>query len=408
MLFNYYHMKILIINQHGENRGDESAFNGMIYGIEKNLNVKCEFTVLGQFKDKKYKISTKNKNTKFINIVFSPFKYLSFFVYIFLLQLTGLNLSFLLNRTLNTILNEYKKSNIVISAPGAGYIGDIYKNHEFIHLFYIYLAKIYNKKLMLYSPSIGPFNYFLLNYFRKKILKLFDCITLRESHSVKYLKKLDSNINASISADSSLQLPVSAFRNKVGKKKNSFIISIVCSDFKYKNNYHEKKNFYIKCLIELIINLNKSKKVHCIFIPQLVGRVHDDYKFQKAIAKMLPANISWEILDKKFDSTYQKKIFASSDFAISSRYHPGIFATSASIPGIFFAYEHKQIGYFNDIKYKYFYDINNIRIKKVLKDTKYILKNYSKIKNELRKNIKTLIKRSELSSKLVKELLASF
>jgi len=398
-------MKILIINQHGENRGDESALAGLIYGLEKNLKKRIKFTVLGQFKDQEYKIKILNRHVNTINIVFSPFQYILLMLYAVLFDFFKIRFNALLTKNLKNIIQEYSGSDLVVSAPGGGYIGDIYKNHEFIHWLYIYLGKLHQKKMMLYSPSVGPFKAQIFNYFRKKIFRMFNTITLRESQSLKYLKKLDDQINATLSADASLSLKATPINNIKKKVDGKFIVSIVASDFKYKTNYLENKTRYIKNLIEIITFLKTKKNVHCIFLPQLVGNAHNDYYFQKSIARMLPANISWEILDQKFDSTYQKRVFASSDFAISSRYHPGIFATSAAVPGIFFAYEHKQIGYFKDLKYPFVYDINNIKINKVINDIDLILKNYNKIKNELKQNIKPLIKKAQISSKIAKNLI---
>ena len=399
-------MKILIINQHAENRGDESALIGMIHGINEQLQTNCKYTILGQFKDKDYTIQLpKPIKYKFINIVFSSSGYLKFFLFTFIKRVFKVEINQLLNKNTNEIINSYKQADIVISAPGAGYIGDIYKSHEFIHWLYIYLGSIFKKKMMLYAPSLGPFNDTFSNYFRKKILKLFNEITVRESKSIDYLQRLDPTINATLSADASLQFKVKKNKSIFKANENKFIVAIVASDYKYRERYHEKKAIYINAIIKLITHMSQVKNTHFIFMPQLVGRVHDDYLFQKMIGKMLPVEISWEILDRKYDSIHQKQIFASSDFAISSRYHPGIFATSAHIPGIFLAYEHKQIGYFKDLKYPFVYDINNIKTNNIINDVHHILKNYDKIKNELKENIKPLIHRAKIPSKIAKKLI---
>lgn len=398
-------MNILIINQHGENRGDESALTGLIFGIEKNLKRKINFTVLGQFKDQSYEMKVPDKKIKSINIVFSPLKYILLIVYTLLMGFLKIEPRFILTKKLKIILAEYEKSDIILSAPGGGYIGDNYKSHEFIHWLYIYLGKIYKKKLMLYSPSVGPFKDPIFNFFRKKILNMFNQITLRESKSITYINELDKNINVTLSADASLCFKVDSLKEIKKNNKGKFIVTIVASDYKFKKNYLKNKTEYINSLLKIIIFLNSKKNIHCIFMPQLVGSKHNDFNYQKSIASMLPPSISWEILDKNLDSTYQKRLFSASDFAISSRYHPGIFATSAGVPGIFFAYEHKQIGYFKDLKYKFFYDINKFSNKKIIKDTDFILKNYKKIKKDLNIKIKPIITRSEKAPKILKNLI---
>ena len=47
---------ILIVNQHGENRGDEAAMRAMFRGLEKKLK-EVKFTLIVQFQDPNLQIS---------------------------------------------------------------------------------------------------------------------------------------------------------------------------------------------------------------------------------------------------------------------------------------------------------------------------------------------------------------
>ena len=105
---------IFIVNQHGENRGDEAAVRAMINGLEKKLG-KIKFTIVVQFQDTSLHIPIK-KDVKFIHMKMPYIHMIGFFLFS-ALKLFRIELSFLLSSEAKKIVESYKSTHMVISAP---------------------------------------------------------------------------------------------------------------------------------------------------------------------------------------------------------------------------------------------------------------------------------------------------
>ena len=144
--------RILVINQHGCNRGDEAACLGMIYGL-KYFIPDAEFIVLTV--NPLWLEGIENNIVQLRNLVFpSSGKYR--------ISVRAMRLFFSLYTGLAAhgdvadVLNAFRKSDLIISAPGGPYIGDLYPLTEMEVLFHLLLGILSSKPTMIYGPSMGP------------------------------------------------------------------------------------------------------------------------------------------------------------------------------------------------------------------------------------------------------------
>ena len=195
---------ILIINQHGENRGDEAAVRAMLAGFEQELG-EVRFTLLYQFRDRELRLKF-DQRVEDLPIVLPPTDYLRLALFSTGRTL-GLNPKATLSRTMRKIIEAYETADLVVSAPGGPYFGDIYAKHELAHWWYVWLAHVYKKPLFLYAPSAGPFKNPLLNPVRRSLYRKFDVLVAREPFSAEHIVGLlgpDTTVH--VTADSAIQV----------------------------------------------------------------------------------------------------------------------------------------------------------------------------------------------------------
>ena len=403
--------RFLIVNQHGENRGDEAAMMAMINGLEKKLG-EIKFTIVVQCQDTSLRIPIKN-DVKFIHMKMPYIHMLGLFLYS-AVMLFRIKLPFLLSSEAKIIIESYKSTHMVISAPGGPYFGDIYYKHELVHWFYIWLAHQYKKPLFLYATSAGPFNIKPLNIVRKYLYRKFDVLCVREKISKENLDNLlGKNINVHLTADSALQEKIEPFKrteyfsDEKHHLSKKYLVAVTGNQYKYPGDKDaaKKREEFTKTLLKCLCHINNLKDCHFIFLPQLYGRAHSDVQYHQLLGRSLPSDASWEVINPEFDSDMHRRIFGMADICIASRYHPQIFATSNGVPGIFICYEHKQFSYLESIGLKDFaFDIRSLDEKKMCLKLEYIINNQDTISYLMKKNIGALQDRAQLTTQFVIDL----
>lgn len=402
---------ILIVNQHGENRGDEAAMRAMIRSLDQKIgNVK--FSVVVQFKDTNLTIPFK-QDVEILHMVMPLLSAIGLLIYV-MTKLIGLRPYFLLSENNKKIIKAYEEAALAISAPGGPYFGDIYYKHELVHWFYVWLAHQYKKPLFLYSPSAGPFNIKSLNIVRKYLFKKFDVLCVREKKSKENLDNLlGKNINVHLTADSALQEKIEPFKRTEyfsGEKHHlskKYLVAVTGNQYKYPGDKDaaKKREGFTKTLLKCLCYINNLKDCHFIFLPQLYGRAHSDVEYHQLLGRSLPSDASWEVINPKLDSDMHRRIFGMADICIASRYHPQIFATSNGVPGIFICYEHKQFSYLESIGLKDFaFDIRFLDEKVMCLKLDYIINNQDTISYLMKKNIGALQDRAQLTTQFVIDL----
>jgi colanic acid/amylovoran biosynthesis protein len=403
---------ILIVNQHGENRGDEAAMRAMLDGFEQRLR-DVRFTLLYQFQDRSLRLKFRQQ-VDALPIVLPPVEYLRAALFS-VGNVARLDLGTILSPTMRQIVRAYTSADLVVSAPGGPYFGDIYANHELVHWWYIWLGKRFRKPLFLYAPSAGPFHNKLLNPVRRRMYRLFDVIVTREEISAQNLHGLlGADTPVQVTADSAIQSTVAPasraeyFAARASSLSGKFLIAVSLNQYKYPGapDPDALRRHYDRTLLGLLQHLHGKRDCHFLLLPQLYGKVHSDVPYLRVMAAQLPSGVSWEVVDPELDSDRQRGIFAMCDLHVASRYHPAIFGNIGITPGICIYYEHKALGFMAQLGLeRYAFDIRHLELDRLRNAADDILQNREHLVEHLKERVPVLQSRARRSTELAIELL---
>jgi len=348
---------VLVVNQHGDNTGDEAAIRGMLDGLAEQLG-DARFTVLHQFRERSSEVDT-GHDVRWIPLVLPPLEAVRLVLYS-LLQLLGVRSRALLGTTGRAVVDAYDTADLVVSAPGGPYFGDPYWSHEPVHWFYVWLARWRRLPTALYAPSTGPFRKRLLNPLRRLTYRCFDVVTLREERSAEYLRELvGDDVGFEVTVDAALQQQVPPLdrddwvvRTGHGGEPlgDRFLLVVSAIDFPYpgdpdpaarRRRYDEAIVAAVRRVVE---RAGGPDRVHVAFMPQLHSAQHTDVPYLTRLGRMLGDEVSWEVVADSASSIVQRSRFAAADLVIAGRYHPAVFAVSAGVPVLCIPYEHKAAG----------------------------------------------------------------
>ncbi len=402
---------VLIVNQHGENRGDEAAMRAMLDGLETALGG-ARYTLIVQFQDTALQLPFREEVT-LLHMKMPYSHFLGLVLYAGFRRL-GLRLSVLLTADTRRIIRSYEQADMVMSAPGGPYFGDIYYRHEIVHWFYVWLACLYKKPLFLYAPSAGPFRIRWLNAVRRRLFRKFDVLCVREEISRDHLVKLlGGDVCVHVTADSAIQQYIEPGRRadyftgaRAGLADKTLVaVSAIQYRFPGEKDPAAAQARYTEILVQCLQHLAGKADCHFLFIPQLYGAAHSDVPYLEALAGRLPGSASFEIVDQTYDSDMQRRIFGMADLCIASRYHPQIFAATAGVPGICIYYEHKAQGFMSFLGLDDFaFDIRNLDAASMCSKLDEVLGRHDQLVAHINARIGGLRERSAKTSQLAAEL----
>ena len=335
---------VLVVNQHGDNRGDEAALLAMCSGIEAELGP-TQFTVIHQFNNAAAGPMLR-PDAQWITLKLPVGEAIRFVVYL-ALRIFRLRPQFLLGSLGQKTIHAYETADVVVSAPGGPYFGDLYIGHEAVHWLYVWIAKLHRVPAMLYATSAGPFHKKWANPFRRYTYRCFSRLYVREEISAGHIRGLFAGrrhgVNIEVSIDSALQVAIAPQERQ---HADAQLIVVSAINWPYPNDPSPqlRQKEYDTAVIEAVKIFAESRPTHVVFVPQLYGSMHRDTPYLEALARLLPANISCEVLSDTKSSNEQRALFAAADWVIAGRYHPAVFAVSAAVPVLCIAYEHKATG----------------------------------------------------------------
>lgn len=335
---------VLVVNQHGDNRGDEAALLAMCSGIEAELGP-TQFTVIHQFNNAAAGPMLR-PDAQWITLKLPVGEAIRFVVYL-ALRVFRLRPQFLLGSLGQKTIHAYETADVVVSAPGGPYFGDLYIGHEAVHWLYVWIAKLHRVPAMLYATSAGPFHKKWANPFRRYTYRCFSRLYVREEISAGHIRGLFAGrrhgVNIEVSIDSALQVAIAPQERQ---HADAQLIVVSAINWPYPNDPSPqlRQKEYDTAVIEAVKIFAESRPTHVVFVPQLYGSMHRDTPYLEALARLLPANISCEVLSDTKSSNEQRALFAAADWVIAGRYHPAVFAVSAAVPVLCIAYEHKATG----------------------------------------------------------------
>ena len=334
---------VLVVNQHGDNRGDEAALLAMCAGIEAELGP-TQFTVIHQFNNAAAGPMLR-PDAQWITLKLPKFEALRILVYV-CLRIFGLRPHFLLGSLGKKTIAAYETADVVVSAPGGPYFGDLYIGHEAVHWLYVWLAKLHHVPAVLYATSAGPFQKKWANPFRRYTYRCFSRLFVRDEISAGHIHSLFAgrrNVNIEVSVDSALQVSIAPI-DRLPEEDQLIVVSAIHWPYPNDPSPQLRQKEYDTSVVEAIKIFADGRPTQVVFVPQLYGSIHRDTPYLEGLVRLVPTNIRCEVLSDTKSSNEQRAVFAAADWVIAGRYHPAVFAVSAAVPLLCIAYEHKATG----------------------------------------------------------------
>ena len=262
-----------------------------------------------------------------------------------LFKLLHIDIRILLSKETKELIRLHENADIVFSSCGGPYIGDLYVNHEIIHIVYCMIPFALRKKLIFSAPSMGPFRIKIMNPLRKYILQRSSLIVLRDNVSYRLVSEfLNDSSKVFLTADACFAHDLHERKKDLSERKN--MIGVTPLKYAYKNaeDPEKEQERYEKAIIVVLDQLmTEDKELGVEFFPQLYNKHTDVPLIQSIIDRLKHPERAVVFSDQKSGVDQQEEI-AKMKMMIATRYHSAVFACKMNVPCVCIAYEHKAIG----------------------------------------------------------------
>lgn len=324
--------QILIVNQHGDNRGDEAAMRGMVNALRDRVPG-AEFCILHQFRSPASAVDL--AGVRYLPLKLPAVEVARLATWAAGAR-AGVQADTILGRQGREIVEAYRAAALVVSAPGGPYFGDVYADHEVVHWFYVWLATVFDRPLALYQPSAGPFTNRALNPIRRRGFRWFGDVSVRESTSADLLEAFTGR-RPFLGSDSALEDVIDplAADDPLAPPAGTAMVTAT-----FRDPGDHLRPAHDRAVVDVLVRL-ADRGVVIRLIPQLVGDRSDHGYLSTLAARARDRGAEVTVVDKDITSDRQRALVASSEFVLSGRYHPLVFAVGACRPAVSIPYEHK-------------------------------------------------------------------
>lgn len=308
------------------------------------------------------------------------------------------------------IINEIKQSDLLIFGAGNFLIDitiDVFRGPIPLLALYVFLAKLYNKKVMLYGISAGPLRTEWGQDLSRWIVENSDIVTVRDEQSKKDLmnilvkpKQIYVLPDATIGAESTNQKTTRDILKKEGilesdKKKIGIALrdlSVVLPPDKAEGSWKQLAN-----------SLNELKNdCEFIFIPQSTYKEDDDRTTARKFVQRLDKDVTYYIIKNRYDPREIVDLYGYCDATLSIRLHGTVFSVIAGTPVIAINYLPKVEGFMKSMGLDGFLiNVDSISKERLLKLFCDVLKNKDSLSKEINEKInfkkEMVIKYAELA-----------
>ena len=303
------------------------------------------------------------------------------------------------------IIPYLKTADVVLSVGGDNY------SMDYAYPFYVLelnrLVKRYNKKLVIWGASIGPFPD---DERLKGILNdisIADLITVRETYSLDYLEKLGIQKNVRLVADPAFLLkPEPA--DFVADKGDILGFNISSIFREYRNQANEIN--IIDEIVEFLKWVIEEKNLTVYLIPHVVrkGGANNDYHYMKVIADKLNKRDRVRRIAEALNASQLKYVISQCRFFIGARTHATIAALSTGVPTLCLGYSWKAEGINVDIfnSLDYVLGVNEFNVGNLKNKFRLMCERESQIRAILADKIPGVRKMSYKNVEYLKEMIS--
>ncbi|CAG9297717.1 polysaccharide pyruvyl transferase family protein [Celerinatantimonas diazotrophica] len=334
-------MRVLLLNQHTLNHGDESAGRALVnklYSTKYHIDdIEILYNSVYVKEDEYFDFENKQIKHNKIDVLTKLEKIFIFLS--FILPFSLVKVICKLTPGLNKEFELINNSQLIISAPGGVNIGP-YKRWRY--LWRLYVAIKLRKKLAIYSISFGPLpaNVVFRRY-SKFVLKNANFLSLRDAKSQRFADELKIQYTKAIDT-AFLAVPCITLPDELTYLYNEDYIVFVPNELTRWHPYFKRyKKGQLDNLYLSILNEFLDKKINVLLLPQLFGFENDTNYFESLKKQSIcPELVS--VINTDYSSDIQQCIMRNSKFVVGARYHSIIFAINNQIPFFSLSYEHKM------------------------------------------------------------------
>lgn len=342
-------MNILIVNQPPFNRGDESAHKGLVRILLKRLpDIKIKVMSSVWVTESYRQYAVHDERVEYFSEVQGCIKFPRFYnhdVY------TNHTWMWKWHPTYRWLERMYKWADIVMCAPGGICMGGF---QDWNHLFHLRLAQVFNRPLVYYGRSFGPFpveteqnrkfkkiSLEMLSYFCFLSIRDRKTELLADELGIPYISSIDSAFLDS----PKVEIPYELKSVIGGKPYMVFVPNYLLWHYMYKGRIsHETViNFYCKVMDDI---WTANPELNILMLPQLFcgsDYALRDIELFRDLAKV--KNDSRIIVTADcYSSDIQQTLINKAKYVIGARYHSIVFALNQGVPCIALSYEHKMAG----------------------------------------------------------------
>ena len=404
-------MKVMIVNCHTANRGDEAAVHALVDKLIENYpDIDITVAVRGNTFYPNFPKNVTIIPQYVVNGMKMEIEYC-------LLYLTKGKLK--LSNTAKQFFKYLDEADLVLHGPGGPSIGDVYLDAEPTYLKLYDLLIRMNKPYMFYAPSMGPFKNGKRKNWRKRVLLNAKEIVLRDPVSKNYVDEFLKNDGKEsvLTLDSALQYDINLEENeKTFLEYQELIefldnhekcVGITITDLTW-HPVHSKN-------IQLVNNIKKSfsefleylekNNYGVVFIPQLYGN-DDDEELMKKYMRNSKNYFVIEANNPKYDTYFQQYVIGKLYAVIGMRYHSNIFSAKMGTPFISVSYEQKMSGFMKKMGLEnYLINISDLSFDNLKDKFRLLSDNYEEYHKVLCDKNEYMKKESSKTTEIVKEYL---
>lgn len=338
---------ILVINQPLGNRGDESAHRALMRNLNRAFSdTKITVLFMAYKQEAIEEFEVVHPNNIYVNLTL-PHNYMSTFVAKTAMRKGVIRTAVKLHPVLRKLKPYYQNADLVICAPGGICMGGF---QDWMHLFYLEMAKIYHKPLAYYSRSFGPFptQTSQNRYFKKKsmeMLRYFTFLSIRDKKTMALADELHvpyvPSIDTAFLEQPHVDLPQSL--QGVQTPYIVFVPNKLTWHYAYKQcDQSQIDEFYLM----IVSRLQTKFPTHKIVMLPQTSTIYEkgDYYYFLHLRDMCEHIQNIEVVPDIYGSDIQQTIIQSASLVIGARYHSIVFAINNARPFIALNYEHKIAG----------------------------------------------------------------
>jgi len=210
----------------------------------------------------------------------------------------------------------------------------------------VLVAKSFNKPVVMFPNSVGPFRTWVGRFLSKLALNNCSSIIIRDPISYGIVESIGVKSHKFLTSDMALLFEPGT--KPVREITDHPVIGVCPGVYSFSIPMQQIKKYIAGHAVALDAAIEKHG-FHVLFLPHYIsGFAYDDLEISQLILENMKHRENARIL--RIDDLGEFKLVISQvDLLVSSKMHPAVLAVSGHVPSIAVVYDHKQTGFFRDL-----------------------------------------------------------